>query len=156
MAESEQDTARPVVPPPVVYLGALVIGLLLGVVFPTPFLSGWIPVAIGVVLVAIGLVGAVSAIATMRRTGESPIPTAPTRTLVVNGPFQFTRNPIYLSFTLIDVGIAIAFSALWVLALLVPVLLIMDRIVIVSEEQYLERRLGDAYMRYKARVRRWI
>ena len=42
------------------------------------------------------------------------------------------------------------------LALLVPVLLIMDRIVIVSEEQYLERRLGDAYMRYKARVRRWI
>ena len=156
MAESEQDTARPVVPPPVVYLGALVIGLLLEVVFPPPALSGWIPEAIGVVLVAIGLVGAVSAIATMRRTGESPIPTAPTRTLVVNGPFQFTRNPIYLSFTLLQLGIGMWANSAWVVGMLIPTLVLMSYGVIAREERYMAQKFGEEYLRYTAAVRRWI
>ena len=88
--------------------------------------------------------------------GESPNPAEPTRTLVVNGPFQFTRNPLYLAMTLIYFGIALAFSSLWALVLLVGVLVIMDRSVIASEEQYLQRSFGERYMQYKARVRRWL
>ena len=154
MRASQQVTTR--VPPPILYLGMLVVGLVLSAVFPTPFLSGGLPAAVGVLLVALGLVVGASAMVTMRRAGESPNPTEPTRTLVVNGPFRFTRNPLYLALTLIYAGIALAFSSLWALALLVVVLLIMDRSVIASEEQYLQGQFGDSYLQYKARVRRWL
>jgi protein-S-isoprenylcysteine O-methyltransferase Ste14 len=154
MRASQQMTAR--VPPPLVYLGMLVVGLILSAVFPTPALSGWLPTVSGAVLVALGLGVGVWADRTMRRAGESPIPMEPTRTLVADGPFQFSRNPLYIALTLIYAGIAIAFSSLWALALLVVVLVIMDRGIIASEEQYLQGQLGDRYVQYKARVRRWL
>src|SRR6266849_654456 len=156
MSESQQATAPYRVPPPILYLGMLVVGLVLSAVWPTPFLSGGLPVVSGVLLVALGLIVGASAVVTMRRAGESPNPTEPTRTLVVDGPFQFTRNPLYLALTLIDAGIALAVSSLWALALLVVVLLIMDRSVIAREEQYLQRQFGDSYVQYQARVRRWL
>jgi protein-S-isoprenylcysteine O-methyltransferase Ste14 len=154
MQASEQLTAR--LPPPLLYLGLLVVGLVLSALFPTPLLSGGLPVVLGVLLVALGLgVGAWAAV-TMRRAGESPNPTEPTRTLVVSGPFRFSRNPLYLALTLLDAGIALAFSSLWALALLVIVLVIMDRRVIASEERYLHGQFGERYAQYTARVRRWL
>ena len=154
MHASQQMTTR--VPPPLLYVGMLIIGLLLSAVFPTAVLSGWLPTLSGVVLAALGLIMMVWAAITMRRAGESPVPTEPTRTLVANGPFRFSRNPLYLAMTLVYAGIALAFGSLWALALLLVVLVIMDRGVIASEEQYLQGQLGDSYLQYKTRVRRWL
>jgi protein-S-isoprenylcysteine O-methyltransferase Ste14 len=154
MRASEQVTAR--MPPPLLYLGMLVVGLVLSALFPTPVLSGSLPALIGVLLVALGLVLLVWGTITMRRVGESLNPNEPTRTLVGNGPFRFSRNPNYLGLTALYAGIALAFGSLWALALLVVVLVIMDRRVIASEEQYLLGQFGDSYMQYKARVRRWL
>jgi protein-S-isoprenylcysteine O-methyltransferase Ste14 len=76
--------------------------------------------------------------------------------MVVEGPYRVTRNPIYLAFTLLYAGITVLVNALWAALLLPFVLAIMRRGVIDREERYLERRFGDDYLRYKARVRRWI
>ena len=154
MHHSEQMTAR--LPPPLLYFGMLVLGLILSALFPTPILSGPLPTLLGALLVVLGLALAVWATITMRRAGESPNATEATRTLVASGPFAFTRNPLYIALALVYAGIALALGSLWALLLLVVVLVIMDRGVIASEERYLRGQLGDPYAQYTARVRRWL
>ena len=76
--------------------------------------------------------------------------------LVTEGPYRFTRNPIYLGMVLSLTGLAIAFGNLWLLTMLVPFVLVIRYGVIAREEAYLERKFGDAYRAYRARVRRWL
>ncbi len=80
----------------------------------------------------------------------------PTAALVSRGPYRFSRNPIYLSMSLLHAGIAIAADNIWMLGLLPPVMLIINYGVIVREEAYLERAFGDEYRAYKTRARRWL
>jgi protein-S-isoprenylcysteine O-methyltransferase Ste14 len=75
---------------------------------------------------------------------------------VTGGPYRFTRNPLYLSLTLIYGGITALANALPAALLLPVVLQVMRRGVIEREERYLEGKFGDEYLNYKARVRRWI
>ena len=67
-----------------------------------------------------------------------------------------TRNPIYIGFVLAYFGLAIILTSLWVLLLLIPVLVILQRGVVEREEAYLGRQFGDAYRKYQARVPRWL
>ena len=83
-------------------------------------------------------------------------PYEPTTALVTEGPYCFTRNPLYLGLTLTYGGISALANALWATLLLPFVLVVMRRGVIDREERYLERAFGEEYIRYKARVRRWI
>ena len=76
--------------------------------------------------------------------------------MVTQGPFQYTRNPAYLSMTIIYTGISSLVNALWAILLLPVALLVIQRGVIEREERYLERKFGEEYIRYKAQVRRWI
>ena len=66
------------------------------------------------------------------------------------------RNPIYVGAHLGTVGVAVALNSLWILATLVPFYLIIRYGVVAREEAYLERTFGQAYLDYRARVRRWI
>jgi protein-S-isoprenylcysteine O-methyltransferase Ste14 len=75
---------------------------------------------------------------------------------VRTGPFRYSRNPIYLAFSLLHLGIAIWLNSLWLLATLVVAVALMDFVVIRKEERYLERRFGAEYLDYKASVRRWL
>ena len=152
----DQDVARVIAPPPLIFFGALVLGLLLSLIFPSTLLPGALPWIIGMPLIAIGILLLASALVAMARAHTSPDISEPTRALVVSGPFRFTRNPIYVSFTLIYTGIAIAFNSLWAFVLMPLVLLAIDRGVIAREEKYLARRFGDEYLQYKARVQRWL
>jgi protein-S-isoprenylcysteine O-methyltransferase Ste14 len=81
---------------------------------------------------------------------------APTNALTFEGPYRFTRNPMYVGMALLQGGLALAGNALWPLVALIPVLWIVRTQVIDKEEQYLERRFGQQYRDYKARVRRWL
>jgi protein-S-isoprenylcysteine O-methyltransferase Ste14 len=76
--------------------------------------------------------------------------------LVTDGPFRYTRNPAYLAFAVIYVGIASVANALWAILLLPATLFVIRRGVIEREERYLEREFGEEYLSYKARVRRWV
>jgi protein-S-isoprenylcysteine O-methyltransferase Ste14 len=92
----------------------------------------------------------------MGNAGTSPDYYRPATVLVVHGPFRFSRNPQYLSVTILYLGVAISVNALWPIVLLPVVLLVFTIGVIWREERYLERRFGERYLRYKARVRRWL
>ncbi|MBA2391346.1 MAG: isoprenylcysteine carboxylmethyltransferase family protein, partial [Ktedonobacteraceae bacterium] len=76
--------------------------------------------------------------------------------LLVQGPYRFTRNPIYLSMTALYTGIALLANTLWPILFLPGVFFVMTRGVIEREEAYLERKFGSQYVAYKEKVRRWI
>ena len=75
---------------------------------------------------------------------------------VSGGPYRFSRNPIYLSATITYAGIAVTADSVWVLASLIPFLIVINRGVIDREEKYLENKFGKDYLDYKASVRRWL
>jgi protein-S-isoprenylcysteine O-methyltransferase Ste14 len=145
-----------VVRPPLVYLGSILLGLLLHFAWPRP-LSGHpvgAPVGAGVVLLAVGL--CIAAVRIFRAAG-TPVPgNRPTTTIVRTGPYRFSRNPIYLAFSILQVGVALWVDSLWLLVTLVPALALMSFWVIPREERYLEARFHSEYLPYKSSVRRWL
>ena len=92
----------------------------------------------------------------MSQAGTSLRTSDPTTAIVVQGPFRFSRNPIYLAATVLYLGVAAAVNALWAIVLLPVVLAVISLGVIDREERYLERKFGEEYLRYKASVRRWL
>lgn len=150
------DRARIVAPPPVIYLGVLGAGLLLEWLWPTKILNWSVAVGTGSVILICGVIGAAVAIRTIWRA-QTPIdPYKATTALVTDGLFRFSRNPIYVSDTLIYVGLSLTLNAWWALALTPVLVWGMQVGVIAREEKYLERKFGDDYLRYKQQVRRWL
>lgn len=153
------DAADVAIKPPFLFLGALVLGCLLSLVIPLgPGLGRPNTLALmagfGFVLAGLGL--AVASVRSFRAAGTSVVPGEPSTALVVTGPYAVTRNPIYVGFVLAYFGLAILLTSVWVLLLLIPVLIVLQRGVVEREEAYLERKFGDAYRRYQARVPRWL
>jgi len=145
-----------IVRPPLVYLVSIVVGALAHLAAPLPFVTRTLAVPLGasVVVVAIALFS--FSVAKFRAAG-TPVPARkPTTAIVRTGPYRFSRNPIYLAFSVFHVGIAIWVNSLWLLATLAGALLLMHYVVIPTEERYLERRFGAEYLDYKASVRRWL
>jgi protein-S-isoprenylcysteine O-methyltransferase Ste14 len=155
--KQEQDNAGVIAPPPFIYLGALLLGLLLHLRFPVRFLPrSWARIFLGGLLVGTSFMLGSSAFREMRNAQTNVNPHEPSTTVVTSGPYQFTRNPIYVSLTLLYTGIAVLANALWAMLLLPLVLITMRFGVIEREEQYLERKFGEQYLRYKSMVQRWL
>ena len=158
------DPARPVpeaanlgvARPPLVYLGSIALGVILHGARPVSLLQRGVSPRLGapVVLLAIGLF--LFAVRTLRAAG-TPVPgNRPTTTIVRTGPYRFSRNPIYLAFSLLQLGIALWVNSLWLVLTLLAAVAVMSRVVIPREERYLEARFPSEYSPYKASVRRWL
>lgn len=151
------------VPPPLIYIAAFVTALGLNRVWPMGLLpagasagtAAWMERAaeglliLGVIPLLFGVFGFVR-----HRTAISPAARA--TTLITGGPYRFSRNPIYLAFTLLYLGAALRSNVLWTLTLLLVVLVVMSRFVIAREEQHLTAVFGEPYRAYCRDVRRWI
>lgn len=158
MKTNDGDGAAVRFPPPLVYLAALIAGVLLhAFVFPLSFeltLGVRIGAASAAVLVGLAVIG--SAIGMFKKTGQDPKPWKTTPEIISTGIYRTTRNPMYVSLALLQAGIGIGLANGWVVVLILPVLVIIYAIAIRPEEAYLERKFGDAYTEYKKSVRRWI
>jgi protein-S-isoprenylcysteine O-methyltransferase Ste14 len=119
---------------------------------PADLPAGWLGAVVFVLALALGA----WAIVTMTRAGSNVPTNRPTTTIVENGPYRFTRNPIYLGIILSLVGLGLAFNDLWLLVMLVPFALVVRYGVVAREEAYLERKFGEVYRGYRSRVRRWL
>jgi protein-S-isoprenylcysteine O-methyltransferase Ste14 len=152
------DTAGVRVLPPLVYLAGLAAGYLVWWFLPVPIVAGGgSPMRIaGIALILAGIALAAAALYQFRRAGTPPEPHKPTKALAFDGPYRFTRNPMYVGMALIQGGFALAGNALWPLLALVPVIWIVRTQVIAREEAYLEAKFGAPYRDFKARVRRWL
>jgi len=150
------DHADVRIPPPLIYVAGFVLGLALERFLPVLVLPK-IPSRVAAVLcIASGVPIAVWSVGLFHRVRISFVPIKPTTTLVIYGPYRFTRNPMYLGLVCVYLGIALWFGIFWALILLPAVMALIQRYVIIREEQYLERKFGGEYLKYKADVRRWI
>ncbi len=158
MSVPKKDGAKVRFPPPLVFLAAIVLGVIvqrkampLSLSF-TPALR----VTAGVLI----LVCAVSLVASARilfkRTGQNPIPWKPTPELILQGPYRFTRNPMYLGVTLFVIGLGVAFNNLWISVFAAPALLTVHFIAVLPEERYLAEKFGEPYRSFVAQVRRYL
>jgi protein-S-isoprenylcysteine O-methyltransferase Ste14 len=142
--------------PPFVYLVSIALGLLVHFFWPVHLLPASVNVPVGVTLVLVAVALFISAVRTFRSAG-TPVPgNRPATTIVRRGPYGFSRNPIYLAFTLFQLGLAAWVNSISVLLALLPALALMMLVVIPREERYLEARFPSEYLQYKHAVRRWI
>lgn len=152
------DNANVRFPPPLIYLIALLLGIFAGRALSLPQ-SGIASNVRILIASAFALGGAIVILTGARlflRHGTAVIPHKPASRLVTTGVYRLTRNPMYLGMALLYLGLAILFDSLLALVLLPVVLAVIQTQVIAREEAYLQRKFGDEYRAYKARVRRWI
>ena len=154
-----QDYADVVVKPPILFAGAVLLGCLLTWIVPLgPGLgAGNVrALAAGGALALVGFALGALSVREFRRAGTSVVPGEPSTVLLDNGPYRFTRNPIYIAFVILYVGLAIMLTSAWMLVLLIPVLIVLQRGVVEREEAYLQSKFGEAYRKYQTRVPRWL
>jgi protein-S-isoprenylcysteine O-methyltransferase Ste14 len=114
-------------------------------------------IPIGVVLTIAGAALTASAFSLFRTEGTEINPTSETnKSLVMRGPYRFTRNPMYLGLVVLTLGIAIWVGALAMFA--VPLLLFATAnwVHIPFEEAKMQRQFGQAFDAYTDKVRRWL
>ena len=150
-----QDNPGIRVPPPLIYLLPLLLGLLLDRRLHVPFLPHGVARLLGWPLVGGGMALATWFIRTMRAADTTLDVNKPVSSLVQDGPFRYTRNPGYVCLAMTYAGIASLRNSLWAILPLPLVLYVIQREVIGREERYLESTFGEEYLAYKERVRRW-
>ena len=163
------DNAGVRIPPPFFYAAAVLLGLLFDGVHSLPVRgagSGFSDVSssegsrlalvVAWLLTAAWLFLTISSFQSFWRRHTSILPIRPSTTLVVAGPYRFTRNPMYLALALLTVALALFLNTWWVIILLGPTLLVIQTFVIAREESYLHRRFGAEYDAYTRQVRRWL
>jgi len=145
-----------IVRPPLVYLASIATGLAVHLAWPIRLVPPWLSAPLGAAVIALAIVLFVAAVRTFRLAG-TPVPgNRPTTTVVRTGPYRYSRNPIYLAFSWVQLGIAFWVNSIWLFVTLVPAVLLMSLVVIPREEAFLEARFPSDYLRYKGSVRRWL
>jgi protein-S-isoprenylcysteine O-methyltransferase Ste14 len=161
---TDAGTAGVVARPPLLFLAALLLGFVFDHLLPLPLpftvprigAVHWISAIIAGLLIFIGIAVFAASIRNFSSAATPVQGTKPTKALVTTGIHGWSRNPIYLGMFLVYGGIAIAVRSSWILIFALPLALTIRYGVVAREEAYLERRFGDAYRDYKARVRRWL
>jgi protein-S-isoprenylcysteine O-methyltransferase Ste14 len=153
---NQRDHSGVFLPPPLLYAFVFIGGLLLQRIWPVPMLPSAVGRNAGIACILSGVTLEVWSILTFWRAGTSVIPVRPSTAVVTDGPFRFSRNPIYVALTLLYLGATFWLNLVWPLLLLPALLLLVQIYVISREERYLERKFGREYLQYKSRVRRWL
>ena len=150
------DNPGVVARPPLIYLGAFLIVLVCRRFWPMPIDAEGRVLWPGVALVALAIGIAIWGRRTMAAAGTNINPALPAKTIVSSGPFRFSRNPLYLSLTLMYLGLTVAVNTWWGFVVLIPLVIVMHAGVVLREERYLEKKFGEPYRQYRARVRRYL
>ena len=146
-------------PPPLLFVAAFLAGWLTHRRWPAPVAPrGWQTPreAVGALLIVAGLALVLWALVTFRRHRTAVYPNRPASLVVHDGPYRRTRNPMYVSMTLVYLGVTLLVDSALPLVFLPFALLLLVRLVIAREERYLRSAFGEEYASYCQRVPRWL
>lgn len=158
------STAPPIhplmrVPVPWVFVLAYLVGvglqLLIPLRVPAPAAAPSMRAG-GIVVLAAGALLAAWCLVIFRKQNTTTVPFGTSTRLVTWGPYRFSRNPMYVSLTLVYLGEAGVLGQWWPLLTLLPVIGYLNRVVVPYEESRLRESFPSEYEEYRARVRRWI
>ena len=159
MAEPDTSSDNPgvIAFPPLIWLVSVVISVLVHFfVFRLPITSYNACLVCGIALVILAPTLALSALVTMKKARTNVNPAKPALTIVRDGPYRFTRNPMYLALCLLQVALGFFLNDWTTLLFVVPLALILHYGVILREERYLTAKFGEPYLELKRQVRRWL
>lgn len=148
------DAAAIRFPPPLIFLGFLLLGLLVDRLLALPPLT--VPWWIGALVALAGFALVAASAAAFRRRGEDPRPWTATGEVIATGLYARSRNPMYLGMAITGLGLAVALHSMTAAVFTLVAMAVVGSAVIGREEAYLEAKFGDAYRAYTARVRRWL
>lgn len=149
-----RDHPGVIAPPPLIALGSVAAGWLLGLALPLP-LPAWAPWP-GFVLAVAGVGLAVWAERCFKAIGTAAMPWKPTTAIATAGPYRFSRNPMYLGLLAAQIGTGLVLRQGWIVALAAATFALLHAGVVRREEAYLSAKFGAAYDDYVARTRRWL
>ena len=151
------------IPPPIIFLGSIFLGAVLGVVAPvsTDWLSGSLARLLGIPILLVALILVVLTFREFRKVGtgfdyDRTRSEDTVSVLITGGPFRYSRNAMYLSAVLLQLGLGIWLRNVWMVPLLLATILLINVLSILPEEKFLEQRFGEIYREYRRRVRRWL
>ena len=149
------EQTHPKILPPHVAMGSLIVVIALHYLFPTPIIAKPFNY-FGILFFAIGLLILFLSFGLFKKKETPVLPGQKPTALVIEGPYKFTRNPMYLGVTTALAGIAVYLGDL--LAFLSPIVFFMFVSIrfIPREEKLMEKLFGKKYLDYKRKVRRWI
>jgi protein-S-isoprenylcysteine O-methyltransferase Ste14 len=158
MTQERSDNPGVITWPPLIAIGALLIGIAADWIKPLWILvrTGYpLRAAVAALMFALGCWIAWRAKGVFERTGTNVEPWKPAIALATAGAYAKSRNPMYIGTWIMAVGLAVAFASDWGLLLLIPAALVLHFGVVLREERYLAARFGDDYRGYVERVPRY-
>jgi protein-S-isoprenylcysteine O-methyltransferase Ste14 len=156
--QNAQGGARVRIPPPLPFVAALVVGALLNsrvltLAFPVP---RWLTLGAAVLALAAAVALFAGSFHWFRATGQRPQPWLPSPSLIIEGPYRFTRNPMYVAMTLTQIALGLLLDDAWIVALAPLSLTVVHQTAVRPEEANLTEKFGEPYRRYMASVRRYL
>lgn len=154
MTSDQKDVPSVIMLPPVLVLFHVIAGITLDWAFPVDFGHAWGWLGLVMLIACFAIIGWAKNL--FDKAGTPVPPNQPATAIVKTGPYKYSRNPMYLSFMIGYVGLSFLADAPVMTLLGLSLFFILDRKVIVPEEEYLAAKFGDEYTAYAAQVRRWV
>ena len=144
------------IPPPIIALICIVINylstyLLNPIKFPNIEIIGGLILLLGVVTAVLATL-----LFKKDKTTVDPMNPEETTTLVTNGIFSITRNPMYLGLFLSISSTILFFGSWFGIIILMFFVWYINKFQIIPEEEAMEKLFGNKYSEYRQKVRRWI
>ncbi|MDF1754245.1 MAG: isoprenylcysteine carboxylmethyltransferase family protein [Verrucomicrobiales bacterium] len=157
--QTETDLRGPGVqfPPPLIAFLVFGVSYAIGHYFPQSSTGGIIAFTyLGYMLMALSLYIAVDGTVRLNRAKTNVKPNQPTTSIVETGVYRFTRNPLYLSLGILQLGLGLVLDRLTIVIGSIVFFIVVRQVAVLKEEAYLEKKFGESYLAYRERVRRWI
>ena len=154
--EDQLDRPGVVIFPPLIIGLALLSAIALHWLWPLSISVRPVALVLGTLLSLLGVGSAAWGRKILMQAGTNVSPFKPSTAIVTDGPFRFSRNPLYVGITSLFIGLSLLIGTWWGFILIVPATLILHYGVILREERYLEQKFGDSYLAYKNEVRRYL
>ena len=152
----QTDHPDVVIFPPLIPASVLIVMLLLHWFWPLQIAMTRVAFALGAILCLLGICCVAWGGITLVKARTNVSPLRPTTALVTDGPFRFTRNPLYVGGSALLLGVSLLIGTWWGVIVFLPAMFVLHYGVILREEDYLEQKFGDSYATFKRSVRRYL
>jgi protein-S-isoprenylcysteine O-methyltransferase Ste14 len=155
-ADEPHDNPGVIAFPPLIWFVNALTSILVHFFVRLPIMRYSVCMFCGFAFLSLAPMLALWALVTMKAAGTNVHPAKPALVIVREGPFRFTRNPMYLALCLLQIALGFFLNDWITLLFVVPLAVIFHYGVILREERYLTAKFGEPYLQYKREVRRWI
>ena len=156
--QGEEPEDRPEIPikPGWYFAMYYIMGVGFDTLFPTNVFPESVRFTLGVGLVLAGAILNSTSLGRFKKARTNHETNKPARVLITDGPYSFSRNPIYLGFMCLYMGLGIFLNNLWIFVLGAPLVATIQALIVAREEDYLAGKFGEEYGEYCQSVRRWL